>query len=111
MIAKAGRYALVGLISVVGAAAWCGAKAQPQPEPKKVYKVCHGEIESVCKKNDYNTFERCSRESGVGGADPAISCQFLCGKSRGPRTCEVETIAQPIDGNFCGYSWFKVSCY
>jgi hypothetical protein len=81
------------------------------PTAKQVYQVCHGEIESTCKQHAYTVFEMCSDKNGVGGANPAISCQTLCGEPLGQNSCEARGLFPGFGGNHCGYSWFEIRCY
>jgi hypothetical protein len=78
-----------------------------------LYEVCHGERKEVCQRYQIDVWEECSDRNGVGGADPNISCQKLCGKPLGESSCLVtrrpNAAAEP-DGH-CGYSWYEVHCY
>jgi hypothetical protein len=90
---------LTGLIVVSGRA---------DAQAPRVYKICRGEFEGPCKLHSYDRFERCGTY-GVGGANPNLSCQFLCGTPIGPG-CQASSNAPSISGNACGYAWFSITC-
>jgi hypothetical protein len=79
-----------------------GAQAQ-------VHDICHGEYIQTCRLHPFTEQEICTEGNGVGGADPQASCQRLCGAPMGPK-CSTVRLQAPIDGNYCGYSWFRVTC-
>lgn len=75
--------------------------------PSKVAVVCHGEQESLCKAHQYDVFEHCGDDNGVGGADPHLSGHNICGTDN----FEVHPAeGGSIPGNHCGYSWYRIAC-
>jgi hypothetical protein len=80
----------------------CGAQAQ-------VNDICHGEYSAKCKIHPFSVQEVCTKYNGVGDANPKVSCQKLCGAPLGPK-CLMVRLQAPIAGDFCGYSWFRITC-
>src|SRR5579872_3172332 len=74
------------------------------------YKVCHGEVKSVCDMHPYDRREVCNQENGLGKANYNVSCEYLCGKQLGEGCSIVITQAEIENANACGYSWFEVRC-
>jgi hypothetical protein len=86
-----------------------GAQTAVSPAAAQAsYRICRGEFEGPCKLHPYDRFERCGTY-GVGGANPNLSCQALCGKPVGPG-CQVSGNIPSMPGNACGYSWFIITC-
>jgi len=98
------RLVLAGLVCIGAAAVSSRGSAQAPV----VYNICRGEFEALCKRHPYDRFERCGTY-GVNGANPGLSCKYLCGKSLGA-DCQSTQNAQPVGGNACGYAWFKITC-
>ncbi len=80
-----------------------GAQAQ-------VHDICHGEYIQTCRLHAFAEQEVCTEGNGVGGANPEVSCQRLCGSPIGPK-CSTVKLQESIDGNYCGYSWFRITCH
>ena len=79
----------------------------PAASPREVFVVCHGEYEAKCKAHPYTNFEHCGNDNGVGGANGNVSGRNLC-KNENFDVLPAE--GGSIDGNHCGYSWFKIAC-
>jgi hypothetical protein len=74
---------------------------------QQIFIVCHGEYESTCKQHPYTVFEHCGKDNGVGGANPKVSGRNFCGNDSFDYT---PAQGGSVGGNYCGYSWFRITC-
>lgn len=75
--------------------------------PSRIAIVCHGEQEFLCRRHRFDVFEHCGNDNGVGGADPSLSGRNICGNNN----FEVAPAeGGSVEGNHCGYSWYRIAC-
>jgi hypothetical protein len=82
-------------------------------EAGEVYDVCHGQFEHGgkhdCGEQSYNYFASCAG----GGRSPDALAAHLCGTTPGGAANGYVTPSSSIsvvEGDRCGYSWFKIVC-